>query len=364
MSTTPGNQDLAQFFKAGHFLLSDANSPDVMQRIVAAMNRLKVAYPFGFDHANGFGASTMKPRLAAPLPSDRAPTIIYHNVGFLEPDLLLPLHNPVIIDMVERVVGKDFYLSNVWLQVVPPHTGRMGYHKDEHGSISITMPLDTIGWNSGSTCLVPASHRNTPPPNFCMPDIMLEHGREAQLTGSLGDVVFFTPETWHGRAANQTDQPTCRLFYNFYSRASRDATRWSPCITADKVAEVAETLPVQYRHMLRIDPAKPKPTATQGRFTTWVMRNGSSSSAANLSAVLREYFYWRFTFNTPIVKDARGQSLPAYRTTITESEQFSLLEYICHLNAMRTVKNGVRMTLNYWMSVFGIGGRAVAKGGD
>lgn len=169
----------------------------------------------------------------------------------------------------------------------------MGYHKDEHGSISVTVPLDPIGWNSGSTCLVPRIHLNTPPPNFCMPDIMREHPSEQQLAGDPGDLIFFSPETWHGRAPNLTAAPTCRLFYNFYSRSSREGTRWSSAIQPERVAEVAQLFPAEKRHMFRLGALQPR-QRPQGRFERWVKENGSSSSTTSLSGLIREYFYWRY----------------------------------------------------------------------
>lgn len=363
MSNQLKPQDLDLFFNQGYFCLSQPHGPGILERVLAAANRLRAAYPYGFDHSEGFGSTKMLPRAAHPVSSDRSPTIIYHNAGFLEPDLLLPLHNPVIYETIERVVGKDFYLSNVWLQVVPANTRRLGYHKDEHGSVSITMPLDSIGWNSGSTCVVPGSHRNTPPPSFCMPNVMLEHEREAQLTGEVGDVVFFTPETWHGRAANLTNEPTCRLFFNFYSRTSRDSTRWSPSISNEKAAEVAEIVPLPYRHMFRIDPPGSKTEAKQSGFKAWVMENGSSSAASELSVVLREYFYWKYALKAPVGLDARGIRLPSYRTTITSSDRFTFLEYVSHLHATRTAKNIVRSGIDYWSDVFGRKKQAV-RGGE
>jgi len=195
-----------------------------------------------------------------------------------------------------------------------------------------------------------------------MNDIMLTHPHEAQLTGTTGDIIFFTPEAWHGRAANITANTTCRLFFNFYSRSSRDATRWSPCIAADRVQEVAQTLPAQCRHMLRLGREPEQPYRHHNKFWNWVMKNGSSSSTADLTSLIREYFYWKFSFQTPILRDARNHALPAYRTTITESDHFSLAEYLSHLDGLRTVKNSVRLTLEYWMSALRMKHSSPTKG--
>lgn len=328
-------------YDEGHLRVPDLLSPDTLRRMLEAVARLRESFPNGFDHGEGFAVTRMKPRAAYPTPADRAPTLIYHNAGFLEPDLLLPLHDELVYNTIAAVVGRDFYLSNVWVQVVPPGTGRMGYHKDEHGSISVTIPLDSIGWNSGSTCLVPRTHLNTPPPNFCMPDIMREHASEQQLVGEPGDLVFFSPETWHGRAPNLTAAPTCRLFYNFYSRSSREGTRWSNAIQPERVAEVAELFPFEKRHMFRLGALQPR-QRPQGRFERWVKKNGSSSSSTSLSGLVREYFYWRYTVQQPVPRQAAEVVLPPFRTTITASERFSTAEYLRHLDWKRTAKNMAR----------------------
>lgn len=353
----------AQLYQEGHLLIKGAMEPDALGRVIAAAQRLHERYPNGFDHANGFGSDTMIPRSAYPTPSDRAPTVIYHNAGFLEPDLLLPLHDELIYNTIAGVVGRDFYLSNVWLQVVPPGTGRMGYHKDEHGSISITMPLQDIQWDMGSTCVVPASHLNTPPPNFCMPDISKEHGRERQLVGTLGDVVIFTPETWHGRAPNSSQVPTCRLFFNFYSRASRQSTRWSNCIPPEVVASVAQLFPGSARHMFRID-STPKPKEARNGFKQWVKADGSSSASPTFACLLREYFYWRFALNEPLADDVRNLDLPPFRTTITTSNKFTASDYLRHLHPARTVKNLVRSAVDTTRSIFSKATPGAASNGD
>lgn len=334
-----------RFYQDGYLNVPGLLDNGDFERMRAAAKRLEASYPNGFSHAEGFAATQMVPRQSYPTPQDRAPTVIYHNAGFLEPDLLLPLQNDTVYDTIEAVVGADFYLSNVWLQVVPPGTGRMGYHKDEHGSVSITIPLDPIGWNSGSTCLVPGTHANTPPPNFCMSDILAQHGREHQLSGAAGDVIFFTPETWHGRAQNETNKPTCRLFFNFYSRSSRDETRWSQTIAPERVDEVARLFPAERRHMFRLGAVKPEMSA-QSRFESWVMSRGSSSADTSMAGLVREYFYWRYTARQPLPKQVRGTLPPSFRTTISESSRFSTLDYLRHVNWMRTAKNAAREAID------------------
>jgi hypothetical protein len=331
-------------YNEGHMVLPAILSPEHQRRIADAMTRLRDSFPNGFDHGEGFGATAMKPRKTYPTPADRAPTLIFHNAGFLEPDLLLPLLDDRIYDTIASAVGRDFYLSNVWVQIVPPGTGRMGYHKDEHGSISITIPLDPISWNSGSTCLVPRTHLNTPPPAFCMRDIMAEHPEEYQLSGQPGDVIFFTPETWHGRAPNLGNVPTCRLFFNFYSRSSREATRWSGVIQPERVAEVAEMFPAEKRHMFRMGALQPR-QRPEGRFERWVKEDGSSSATTSLSGLIREYFYWRYTVQQPIPEQASDLVLPPFRTTLTASKRFSTAEYLSHLDWKRTAKNMARSSI-------------------
>ena len=129
----------------------------------ATIRSLLERYPHGFLNAPLYSGLAPEPREAAPVATDRAPTVIILNAGFLAPSLLKPLANPFLYSLLEQVVGKDFYLSNTWFQMVPPRTGRLAYHKDPCGGITLNVLLDDIDTEIGSPCLIPASHINTPP---------------------------------------------------------------------------------------------------------------------------------------------------------------------------------------------------------
>src|SRR5262249_53752403 len=154
-----------------------------------------------------------QPRKTPPRPDDFTPTTIIPHIAFLDPIFLQVVETELIYNTMLRVLGPDFVLSNTWLQVVPPALpARMGYHKDPRGSFSFTLLLDNLERNTGSTCIIPGSHRSTPPAHFFMRDPSKEHPEEEHLGGQLGDVCFFSPEALHGRAPNLSRYATRRLF--------------------------------------------------------------------------------------------------------------------------------------------------------
>jgi hypothetical protein len=166
---------------------------DALPELDEAVGRLLGEYPHGTTNPPLWTGIKPARREQAPKPSDYAPTVIIRDVAFLEPTLMRPLANPQLHDLVERVCGKDFLMSNTWFQMVPPGTGRLSYHKDPRGGISINVLLDDIETKSGSTCLVERTHVNTPPPSYCMQDIRAPHPHEVNMIGERGDLIISRP---------------------------------------------------------------------------------------------------------------------------------------------------------------------------
>src|SRR6188508_3436838 len=92
---------------------------------------LERQYPFGFSDPRYYTGTIPQPLTAETARPDKRIMIPY--VGFRNFDILKPLANPHLHELLERVVGKDFYFSNTWYQDVPPGAGRLGYHKDPRG---------------------------------------------------------------------------------------------------------------------------------------------------------------------------------------------------------------------------------------
>ncbi len=300
----------------------------------ATMSGLLARYPYGFDMPPMFSGRQPTPR--ARRLRDAPHPIIIPNFGFLAPVLMKPLANPFLYELIERVIGKGFCLNNTWFQMVQPGTtDRLAYHKDARGSITLNILLDDIGPKMGSTCVIPGTHLNTPPPWFCMDDIHKGDRREVDMTGSAGDLVLFSNETWHARAENTSDKPTRRLFYNLCSRSSRSVTAWSGVVTQEQMEAARAMLPPEYRHMIMIDADLTRDLQTVGgpRLRRWSL--GSSSS----TVVLRDVAYQWTIYGRKADHERHPGYLLPYTTRLVEHTSFSPGRYLSHFKPLPTFKN-------------------------
>jgi hypothetical protein len=325
--------DQWQALQRDGFLRVPGAYADALPALRAATDKLLAAAPHGYVNSLYSGRKP-EPRAEAPKPTDRAPTIIVPHAGFLAPELLAPLANPALHDLLQRIVGRDFYLSNTWLQEVPPGTGRLAYHKDPRGSITLNILLDDIAPQMGSTCVVPGTHLNTPPPSACMRDIQAPHADETDLTGQAGDLVIFSPETWHARSANLSDRPTRRLFYNFYSRSSRATTAWTGAVDANQIAAAQAALPA-YPHLFRLDPAETARLATVPgtRLRRWSFSKSTSDALLHDAA-----FAWQ-ALGRPVDHPAFPGYLLPYTTRLLEARHFAPAAYVSRLRPLTVARN-------------------------
>lgn len=328
-----------QLVHDGYLHLSTPLDKTDLAEIYAAAKRLETRFPFGFINKGVYANQRPEPRLKAPKPSDYAPTIIYPNVGFMEPAFLAPLKYEAIHDLIKSVIGEDYYFSNTWMQNVPPETGRMAFHKDPRGSISFVLMLDDIGDDMGSTCLVPGSHLNTPPAAFCMDNIQQPHPKEIDLCGKAGDIVFFSPETWHARAANHSSSPTRRLFYNFYSRSCKATTSWANGVSEEEVIRAQASLPEPYRKMFFID-AK-LAASLQTSLSSNELAQGSNSHNHFFADIKHSK---RFYGKSCIQPSLPNCTIP-YTTRLMEGSAFSFSQYLRCLKPIPTAKIVARSLL-------------------
>jgi len=326
---------------------------DDLESLEEAVNDIQNKFPFGFKDPHYYTGMQPVP-LTTPRNDGR---ILIPYIGFLDTRLLSPLANPILHDLLERIVGKDFYLSNTWYQVVPPNTPRLGYHKDPRGSISLNIMLDDISTGMGSTCVVPGSHINTPPAAFCMSDIHARHPQEADIVGAAGDGVLFSTETWHARSRNESNRTTRRLFYNFYSRSSRSTTTWNGIVSNDQLEAARASLPREYAHMFKIDPAQ---TEQLSRVAGNSLRRLTFSRSRH-DDLIGDFFYAIHAYGKTPKKDS-GFLLP-FTTGLTGWRRFSFPEYLGKLKPIPTLKNIYVLLREYLKETF-LGTRRTAKNYD
>ena len=290
---------------------------DMLASLVESVRTVLSSFPYGFADPHYYKG--MKPRvLDRPSANGR---IVVPYIGFLSPELLRPLADPELHRLIERIVGKDFYLSSSWYQEVPPATRRLAYHKDVRGSISMNILLDRIEPGMGSTCLVPGSHINTPPAACCMANTLEPHPREVDLTGDAGDIVLFSTETWHGRSENRGTCRTRRLFYNFYSRSSRETTTWADVIDRDSIEKACAIFPSEYQHLFAIDGSRTRALrAIPGApLRKWAYAQSSSGE------LLRDTVYASYAYGRDPYNEREPEFLLPFTTTLTTSRPYSRL---------------------------------------
>jgi hypothetical protein len=306
---------------------------NILPMLQKATRELTQQYPYGFGDPRYYTGAIPQPLTKETARPDGR--IMIPHIGFRNFDILVPLANSYLHELLERIVGKDFYFSNTWYQEVPPGAGRLGYHKDPRGSISFTILMDDHGPSMGNTCLVPGSHINTPPASYCMADPHAPHPSEVDLIGNAGDLILFSPETWHARSAHNGSQRTCRLFYNFYSRSSRNTTAWASVVDPVLVEQASAKLPPEYAHMFEINPRRSQDLAIVhgSALKSWTYQRSSSEE------IFRDFFYAAQTYGRSPENERHPGALLPYTTRLVRARMFSAVEYFSRLKLIPTLKN-------------------------
>lgn len=317
----------------GYLRVPGAYDGAALSELVASISGLLERNPYGFNVAPLYTGQKSSPREQMPKSTDHAPTVIIPHFGFIAPELMKPLANPHLYELIERMVGKDFCLNNTWFQMVPPGTRRMAYHKDARGTITLNILLDDIGPKMGSTCLVPGSHVNTPPAMFCMNNIQQEDPREIDMVGDAGDLVLFSNETWHARSENVSDKWTRRLFYNFCSRSSKSVFVWSGVVDDEQLEAARGALPPEYRHMLMVDEELSRQLATVSGppLRRWFLKSNSADT------LVRDLVYQWQMYGQKVEHDDHPGFLLPYTTRMVEKASFKPIHYLSQIKPLPTL---------------------------
>jgi ectoine hydroxylase-related dioxygenase (phytanoyl-CoA dioxygenase family) len=138
--------------------------------------------------------------------------------------------HPLVLAVVEAVMGPDLRLSMLNAREVPPQvaTAKQPFHSDtdnagkpdEKGYYSCTAiwMLDDFTLENGATRLIPGSHLTGKVPAEVLADTYATQPNEITLTGRAGGVAIFNGHCWHAGGANQTLRPR-RAILAHYLRA-------------------------------------------------------------------------------------------------------------------------------------------------
>jgi ectoine hydroxylase-related dioxygenase (phytanoyl-CoA dioxygenase family) len=124
--------------------------------------------------------------------------------------------HPLVLEVIEAVMGPEIRASMVNARDVPPHTGvRMPFHMDSdrgrvrdekgYGAATAIWMLDEFTVANGATAFVPGSHRLAKSPKQVLTDLNATHPEEIIIEGQPGDVLVFNGHCWHAGRPNETD---------------------------------------------------------------------------------------------------------------------------------------------------------------
>ena len=130
-------------------------------------------------------------------------------------------------------------------------------------------------------------------------------------------------------------RPTRRLFYNFYSRSSRETTAWAGAVSPEQIDAARAALPAAYAHLFRLDAAETRRLAAVPGGA--LRRFGFARSTSE--ALLRDaVFAWQ-ALGRPVAHPAHPGFLLPYTTRLLEARRFDALEYGGHLRPLTVLRN-------------------------
>ncbi len=125
-------------------------------------------------------------------------------------EFLALVDNPVVLEVVESVLGSDIVLGSMNARIVRPGDPQQGLHSDiprVHRRLvgppimlQAVWMIDGFTAENGATRVVPGSHRAaspSPPPDRSIPHL-------AAPTGPPGSVLIFDGQCWHGGGSNHS----------------------------------------------------------------------------------------------------------------------------------------------------------------
>jgi ectoine hydroxylase-related dioxygenase (phytanoyl-CoA dioxygenase family) len=136
-------------------------------------------------------------------------------------EFLALVDHPVVLALVESVLGPDVVLGSMNARIVRPGDPAQGLHADIPAvhrrlvgppiMLQAVWMLDGFTADNGATCLVPGSHRaagSAPPPGVTVPYVV-------GPTGPAGSVMVFDGQCWHGGGANRSTARRRAVFAHY-----------------------------------------------------------------------------------------------------------------------------------------------------
>ena len=202
------NNLIEELYKDGIIKIKNILDTEILDKIIIAKNEIFTNFPFGQD------------KNYEKIDNGNTTTGDYpiKNLLDLNPIFKEIIKNEKIKYLTEKVLGKDYYLTNMSMRKIPNTDHILHTHRYYCGGLSFSLLLDYISLDQGETFFYKNSHKN-PPPNFV--DINDEKYEKISTTGNVGDMYFWFPDSWHGRNLNLTKNQTCILMGDFENTNTR-----------------------------------------------------------------------------------------------------------------------------------------------
>ena len=104
-----------------------------------------------------------------------------------------------LVEMCEKVVGKNFRIYSLGLRQITPNSRALSLHQDSFGIFSLSIPLNDVTSNEGTTLFLPKSHLyplSISNKLFSVPASFFEFMCTPHLC-NLGDLGLFFTKTFH-----------------------------------------------------------------------------------------------------------------------------------------------------------------------
>jgi len=246
-------------------------------------------------------------------------------------NLLLPLMNPDLQEILRELLGEDFYLDRATGRRARAKSERFYFHKDQHGDIGLTVLLNDLEKNAGATAALPKRHLGTPPTLFSVKNINASHPDEIQMTGKAGDAYLFFRDIDHSRAKNLTDQDNIQLIYTFVNKNTQPASNNRQGLRQEDIKDLHPSL----KHMLRSYDGTPE-EGPKSFVEKLLYDSGFSSAGAGdydvRNDLFRDFLYTMFFVRGKTLRDPVDQSLPRNTTKLNEIRKVTVWGYVKELS--------------------------------
>jgi ectoine hydroxylase-related dioxygenase (phytanoyl-CoA dioxygenase family) len=154
--------------------------------------------------------------------------------------------NPIVLDLMGRILGSRFLLSLLNANVTGPGGDRGIFHADQsYAPEPFTRPLvanaiwmiDDFTEENGATRCVPGSHELQRAPHGDEPGY-----ERVAMCGSAGDVAIFEGRLWHHTGANTSQTKRRGILAYYVSYWIRTAENWTVSLRPDVRAAHPELL--------------------------------------------------------------------------------------------------------------------------